>query len=51
MYLEVTWPLGLRQVVSLDAYLSMPHPALSATRARLLTRTEVLRWRAQEMRK
>jgi hypothetical protein len=53
MYVEMTTALGSVVVIPLAAYLALPPEALFLTRARLLTRVEVLRhkWQANEARR
>lgn len=47
LYIELTSPLGARQVVPVAAYIEIPAEALRGTRARLMTRDQVIRARVE----
>lgn len=53
-YVEVTWPLGNREVVTAAAYRELPVDSLSCTKVRALTRAEVVKylaWRRRQARR
>jgi hypothetical protein len=48
IYIELTHPLGRRELVAFAAYVELPTEALRGTRARLVTRVEAIKARVNE---
>jgi hypothetical protein len=42
IFIQLTHPLGAVEIMPLDVYLAMPVVALRGTRARMVTRTELI---------
>jgi hypothetical protein len=42
MYIRLLHPLGAVEIMPLDVYLAMPVAAMRGTRARMVTRTEMI---------